>query len=860
MSLTPGTKLGPYEILGPIGAGGMGEVYRARDSRLSRDVAIKVLPPSFAGEPERLLRFEQEARAAGQLNHPNILIVYDIGTHQGAPYVVAELLEGDTLRQKMAGTHLSARKAIDYAGQLAQGLAAAHQKGIVHRDLKPENLFVTPDGRLKILDFGLAKLVIPGGSRPAASQLTEAPTQVETGAGVVMGTVGYMSPEQVRGQSADHRSDIFSFGCILYEMISGRRAFQGDSSVETMNAILKEEPPEVSQTRQDIPAGLERVVQHCLEKSPDERFQSARDLAFQIEALSSPSVTTTGGSKLAAAPRAWKTRPMVAAAGLLLALAAGVAAGRLTLGTPAPVSYNQLTFRQGTVSSGRFTPDGESVVYGAAWEGSPTEIFTARPGAPESRTLGLPSADVLSVSGAGEMAILLDARFTLGFQRSGTLARAPLAGGVPRQVLDDVQDADWAKDGSGLAVVRAVEGRYRIEYPIGKVLYETSTWVSSSRFSRDGRKIGFIDHPLSGDNRGRIAVVELDGKMKVLTEPFNSAEGLAWSPDGSEIWFTAGKTGNLLSLYAVDLAGHLRMVAGMPVSLSLYDVAVNGRILVARNNWRRGILGLAPGENLERDLSWLDWTRPSDLSADGRNLLFDEQGQGGGPAYSVYLRKTDGTPAVKLGEGYSLALSPDGRWAATTPVDNADRITFVPTGAGEAKTVSLAGLSTGNTSWHPDGRRLLLLAAEANHVPRLFVLDQAGGAPKPITEEEPGINGAISPDGKWIAVGSLSSPGRIIPFEGGQARPLRGVNAGDFILRWSDDGRAVFVTRPAGLPARIERVDVATGQRTPWKELMPIDRAGLVDVGYFQISADGRSYVYSYRRNVSTLYVGTGVR
>jgi Tol biopolymer transport system component len=860
MSLPPGTSLGPYEILGPIGAGGMGEVYRARDQRLSRDVAIKVLPPSFLGDPDRLMRFEQEARAAGQLNHPNILVVYDIGTHGGAPYVVEELLEGETLRQRMAGAALPARKAIDYARQIAEGLAAAHQKGIVHRDLKPENLFVTHDGRLKILDFGLAKLVVSGGSRPAASQMTEAPTQVETGAGVVMGTVGYMSPEQVRGQAADHRSDIFSFGCILYEMISGRRAFQGESSVETMNAILKEEPAEISQTRQDLPPGLERVVQHCLEKSPDERFQSARDLAFQIDALSSPSSTSIGGAKFAAAPRAWKARPAVAAAAVLLTLAAGVLAGRMTLRSPAPVEYSQLTFRQGTISSGRFTPDGETVVYGAAWEGSPTELFTARPGAPESRSLGLPSADLLSVSASGEMAILLAARYTLGFQRTGTLARAPMAGGVPRQVLEDVQDADWAPGGSELAVVRAVAGRYRLEYPIGKVLYETSLWMSSSRFSRDGGRIGFIDHPLAGDNRGRIAVVDLLGKMQVLTEPFNSAEGLAWSPDGSEIWFTAGKQGNLLSLYAVDLAGHQRMVAGMPASLSLYDVASNGRILVARNSWRRGILGLAPGESVERDLSWLDWSRPSDLSADGSFLLFDEQGQGGGAAYSVYLRKTDGSPAVKIGEGYSLALSPDGRWAATTPVDKADRMIFVPTGAGEARTVMLDGLSIGTTSWHPDGRRLLVTALEAGHLPRLLVVDQERGAPRPITGEAPGINGSISPDGKWVAVSSQSGPGQLIPFEGGQGRPLPGVGAGELILRWSGDGRDLFVARPAGPMARIERVNVTTGLRSLWKELLPSDKAGLVDIGYYQTSADGRSYVYSYRRNMSALYVGVGVR
>jgi eukaryotic-like serine/threonine-protein kinase len=860
MSLTPGTQLGPYEILGPIGAGGMGEVYRARDQRLSRDVAIKVLPPSFLGDPDRLLRFEQEARAAGQLNHPNILVVYDVGTHGKAPYVVEELLEGETLRQKLAGAALSARKSVEYARQIAEGLAAAHQKGIVHRDLKPENLFVTHDGRLKILDFGLAKLVVAAGSRPSTSQMTEAPTQVETGAGVVMGTVGYMSPEQVRGQPADHRSDIFSFGCILYEMISGQRAFKGDSSVETMNAILKEEPPEISQTRHDLPPGLERVVQHCLEKSPDERFQSARDLAFQIDALSSPSAATTGGTKLHAAPRALKTRPLVAAAIVLLALAAGVVAGRMTLRSPAPVTYSQITFRQGIVSSGRFTPDQETVVYGAAWEGSPAEIFTARPGAPESRSLGLPSADVLSISGSGELAILLDARFAFGFQRTGTLARAPLAGGVPRQVLENVQDADWAPGGSELAVVRSVAGRYRLEYPVGKVLYETSRWASSPRFSRDGRRIAFVDHPLTADSRGRIAVVDLAGKLTVLTETFNTAEGLAWSPDGSEIWFTAGKLGNLQSLYAVTLAGRERMVAGMAASLLLYDVSANGRILIARDSWRRGILGLAPGESVERDLSWLDWSRPSYLSADGSIVLFDEQGQGGGPAYAVYLRKTDGSPAVKIGEGYSQGLSPDGRWAATVPLDKADRITFVPTGAGEARTLVLDGLSVGVTSWHPDGRRLLVAAAETGHLARLFVVDQERGAPKPITEEAPGINGSISPDGKWVAVASLSGPGRIVPFEGGEARPLPGVDAGDSVLRWAEDGRGLFVARRSGLPARIERVDVATGQRTVWKELLPIDRAGLVDVGRYFVSADGRSYVYSYRRNISTLYVGAGVR
>src|SRR6266571_3024626 len=290
MTIAARTRLGPYEILTPLGAGGMGEVYRARDTRLGRDVAVKVLPSSYADNKERLHRFQQEACAAGALNHPNILSIYDVGTHDGSPYVVSELLEGETLRQRISGAALAQRRAIDYALGIAHGLAAAHEKGIVHRDLKPENIFITKDGRVKILDFGIAKLTQADGSQ---SQ-TDIPTRrVVTDPGVVMGTVGYMSPEQVRGQKVDHRSDIFSFGAILYEMLSGRRAFHGESAADTMSAILKEDPPDLSDTNQNISPALERLVNHCLEKNPEARFHSASDLAFALEAISGSSGVST---------------------------------------------------------------------------------------------------------------------------------------------------------------------------------------------------------------------------------------------------------------------------------------------------------------------------------------------------------------------------------------------------------------------------------------------------------------------------------------------------------------------------------------------------------------------------------------
>src|SRR5262245_7528580 len=415
----------------------MGEVYRARDPRLGREVAIKVLPASFSADPDRMRRFEQEARAAGVLNHPNITAVYDIGSHEGAPYIVQELLEGVTLRSVLSRGRLSPRKAIDYAKPVADGLAAAHDKGIVHRDLKPENLFVTRDERVKILDFGLAKLIQRTEGGPASSLPTATPT---TETGIVMGTVGYMSPEQVRGKPADARTDIFSFGSILYEMLSGRRAFQGESAADTMLAILKDDPPDLSATNQNVSAGLERIVRHCLEKAPERRFQSAHDLAFNLETASG-----TSGVAPTAATAARPSRRMgwlvLAGAAAAVFLAAGFWAGKQMNRAPkaptAPLAmHTRVTFRRGNIRSARFTADGQNVVFGAAWGERPTEIFLARVGSPESRPLGIPGANILSVSPSGELAILLKKEDVFGTQGKGTLARVPLGGGAPRQILD----------------------------------------------------------------------------------------------------------------------------------------------------------------------------------------------------------------------------------------------------------------------------------------------------------------------------------------------------------------------------------------------------------------------------------------
>ena len=446
MALTPGTKLGPYEIQSALGAGGMGEVYRARDTRLDRVVAVKILPATLSSDPDRLQRFQHEARILSTLNHPNVLAIYDVGEQDGVRYLVSEFLDGQTLREKLAAGPLSRWRIVEYALEIAKGLAAAHEKGVVHRDLKPDNIFVTGDDRVKVLDFGLAKQAAAGPFDEAATMTGPVPTTP----GTVMGTVGYMSPEQVRGQVLDNRSDIFSFGAVLYEMASGKRAFRGESSIETMNAILKEDAPEISVTGTQVSPGLERIVRRCLEKKPEQRFQSASDLAFALEAMSG---TSTGSQPTVALakPVARKANTAWIVAGVLAAALAGVGVWMYAhRGAPSP-SFRQITFRSAYIRAARFAA-GFTIVYGGSINGAPMEVFSTRSDTFETQALK-PNADVLNVSRNSEMALSLDRKFDVLWVPTGRLAKAPVGGGSTRELLDDVTDADWNNDGSELAIV-----------------------------------------------------------------------------------------------------------------------------------------------------------------------------------------------------------------------------------------------------------------------------------------------------------------------------------------------------------------------------------------------------------------------
>ena len=864
MTLSAGTRLGPYEILAPLGAGGMGEVYRARDSRLQRDVAVKVLPSGLSSDPDRLRRFEQEARAAGVLNHPNILAIHDIGSHEGAPYIVSELLEGETLRERMGGSALPPRKALEIAIQITRGLAAAHDRGIVHRDLKPENLFITRDGHVKILDFGLAKLTLPEEAEPAG--MTNLPTTpAGTDPGKILGTASYMSPEQVRGQPAGHRSDLFTFGAILYEILSGKRAFRRETAVETMNAILKEDPPDLTETNRNLPPALERIVRHCLEKRPEDRFQSARDLAFDLEAVSN--VTAAGQAVAASGARAHRRRLKVALLGALIfaAIAAAFLTGRRT-GAPPPSplpGYQRLSFRRGTILSARFASDGNTVLYSAAWEGKPAEIFSTRPESPESRSMGFQDADLLGISSTGELALALKPRLEFGWMSRGTMARAPISGGAPREVAEDIQHADWSPDGRQIALIRWGPDRYRLEFPAGKVLVETAGWLSHVRVSPKGDRVAFAEHPQKGNDAGSISVVDRDGRRESLTDGWASLGGLAWSPDADEIWFAGARRGVDRALNAVDLSRKERVIAQLPGMLTLHDVFRDGRALLSLDNARREILVRRRGETEEGNLSWLEWSFPTAISDDGETILFNELGAGGGPGSGVYLRKTDGSPAVRLGDGFGVAISPDGRWALAIQGFAPPRLTLLPTGAGDPRPLDTGDLSPYFAGrWLPDGKRILYAAGEPGHGPRIYVQDTEGGKPRAISPEgiRAGYGNLVSNNGQWVAAFDPGQKAVLYPVEGGEPRPLPGAGVKDAMVHWSRDGRFIYSYVLGEIPARVDRLEVATGRREPWMEFLPPDSSGIIDIGPMLFTPDMKAYAYTYKSVLSNLYLVTGLK
>jgi Tol biopolymer transport system component len=866
MALTSGTKLGPYEIHSQLGAGGMGEVYRARDTRLDRVVAIKVLPASFAADAERLRRFEQEARSVAALNHPNILAVYDIGTYDSAPYMVCELLEGETLRERLLGGVLSSKKATELASQISHGLAAAHDRGIVHRDLKPENIFISKDGRVKILDFGLAKIAPSRSEANAGGRtLTSAPVSL-TEAGQVLGTAGYMSPEQVRGLEVDHRSDIFAFGAIFFEMLSGTRAFKRDTAAETMTAILKEDPPELTEINRSISPALERIVRHCLEKNPDQRFQSARDLAFNLEALSQYSSSSLGMiAKPTAVQRARRFQWLIAVLVVAFAAGLGYMVGHRAK-TSSEVTYHQLTFRKGTVLSARFAPDNRTVIYSAAWSGKDPELFSTRQDSIESRPVGLSQVDLLGISSKGEITISLKPTLLTGFFGTlGTLGRTPLTGGTaPREVLENVEWSDWSPDGENLLVVRTVGNDNRIEYPVGKVVYKVAVpaWISHPRISRDGKRIAFCQHGQRGDDRGSITIIDSDGGGTAKSfGDFASLYGLAWSPKDDEVWFTADPAVTTIArrLMAVTLSGRFRLLAAAPGDLTLHDVSPDGTAIITIDDRERKIFFSDSKDIQERELTWLDRAVLVALSPDGKQVLFHEGGKGGGSLGTIFLRKTDGSAAVRLGEGYGQSLSPDQKWALATTPTNPPRYLLIPTGAGEVTELKPTGIENVlPVGFAADGRQIVLIANEPGHQARDYLFDTASNKLQPLTPE--GTRGGVTPDGKFLVVRTNGQSGELIPVDtGSPIREIKGLQDKDRLIQVTADGADVFVAHYNGLSASIYRIHLDSGERQLVKTLEMRDPTGGFGVIRVLTTPDGQYFAYGTLRQLSELYLLQGL-
>jgi Tol biopolymer transport system component/predicted Ser/Thr protein kinase len=858
MTVRTGVQLGQFEVLAALGAGGMGEVYRARDTRLGREVAIKVLPAEVSADTERLRRFEKEARAASSLNHPNIVTIYEVERINSTSFIVMELVDGKTLREVLSEGALPVRKLLTNAVQIAEGLARAHSAGIVHRDLKPENVMVTKEGLVKILDFGLAKLAHP---ELEGGQLTQGATvSGGTSPGVVMGTVGYMSPEQASGHPVDFRSDQFSFGSLLYEMATGKGPFRRATAAQTLAAIIQDEPEPVVAVNPKVPAPLRWIVERCLAKDPEGRYASTKDLTRELATVRDHlSETLSGGIVAAAAPRRRMIIPLALA--VLAAVAGALWIGRsLQTGPPSQPRYQRLTFRRGGIPSARFAPDGRTVLYSAAWEGDPLRLFSTRIEDRESSRLELPDADLASVSSTGEMAILLDGRFTSG---RAVLARVPIAGGAPREVAEKIVAADWSPDGRQLAIIRRQSGRSRIEFPIGKVLYETTGALIGLRLSPKGKLIAFTE--VNVDRRS-IRVVDLSGRMTVVVRNERWANNrLGWSPDEREIWFTSADRLDpwVAPLRAASLSGRQRVVLRLPAWIRIQDTSRDGKVLITVMNMRARIFGATPGAE-ERDLSWHEGSFLRDLAADGSMVLFDEAGEGESRNV-IYVRKMDGSPAKRLGEGEAMALSPDRRWAAAVGPPTGERpglLVLLPVGVGQTRTLDLSGLGTDEwwARWFPDGKRLLVLALRKNRQLATYALDIERRTFREIAPAGADCS-TISPDSNQVACLDTEGKGVIYSLAGGRPRPIPGLLIGERAIQWSAQGDSLFVGNTDEIPVKVFRLDLSTGKRELWREIRPPETAGL-DTDSFNVhmSTDGRAYAYTAWYIPSDLYLVTGLR
>jgi eukaryotic-like serine/threonine-protein kinase len=845
------SRIGVYELQVLLGKGGMGEVYRARDTRLGRDVAIKILPERFKVDPERVGRFEREGKLLAALNHPNIGTLYGVEEADGKKALVLELVDGVVLADRIDSGPLPLKEALPIARQIADALDAAHEKGIVHRDLKPRNVGLTRDGIVKVLDFGLAKLVTGDDAEQHKSD-GEISTAGGTEEGAIRGTAAYMSPEQARGFPVDKRTDIWAFGCVLYEMLTGRRAFPGATYSDTVTRVLEYEP-DWTALPASTPPNIVRLLERCVEKEAKRRLRDIGDARIELDDALGTERSPAAATRAQPIHRRW--RALAIAAGVMLP--AGIAAA-LWLAQPVHASFEQLTFHRARIGGARFVSSGAAVVYSEASQGDALEISRLDfADSPLSRPLNYPVRSEVLAARAGELALSLNRRFVIGERFVGTLAIAPLGGGTPRETEENIEEADWDAAGTQLAVVRASDGltQSSIEFPIGRVLYKTNHSIRFLRVSPDGQRLAFVEEALARGVGGHLGIVDLNGKVTELTRDWDSVRGLAWSAGGHEIWYAAGAARSNRALRAVTLDRKERLVLDAPGSLTLWDITADGRVLLSRDEERRAVVAVRPGETIERDLSLFDDSGLVAISADGKWVLCGDRG-------FVFLRATDGSaPLQLLEDGLADDISPDGKEILAT-IEAGHTLVVVPKGTGNPRRLpKLEGFDVyRGAKWFPDGRRVLFTGSETGKDSRSYVQDVNGGLPKPLTPEDTrGL--AISPAGDMVAVvGGQPEEMSIWPMTGGQPRKVSGFKQDDRPVAWSSDGRSMWVFRRGEVPGNIYQLDLTSGERRLWKSLVPPDSAGVYSIVEFRITPKGDAYAYGYSRLLSQLYLVRGLK
>jgi hypothetical protein len=876
MRFAAGTHLGPFEILSSLGAGGMGEVYRARDTRLDRTVAIKLLPSELVTAPGRVERFRQEARAIARITHPNICTLHDVGEDGSAIFLVMEYVAGATLAERLEDGPLPVSLALRIAIGIADALDHAHRHGVVHRDLKPGNIMLTRGG-VKLLDFGLAKLKERDEQIPLETTASGRLTDV----GAIVGTIPYMAPEQLQGREIDARTDIFSFGVVLYEMVSGRRPFAGDSRVSLMAAIVSAEPPPLKSLQPQTPASFERLILRCLAKDPDDRWQTARDLAAELRWIAGDgSGTPTVASGTIRGRRRAALWGAVAGAAASAAVLATVVASMWP--APSVTQYLQATFRRGAVSAARFTPDGESVVYSASWEGQPYGAFLGRPFNPDARDLQLKDARIMSISRAGDMAVLFGPQNITSTFGARTLARIPMAGGARDDLLTGVVEADWIPGTDTLALVRDPGSNrpWTVEFPAGTIVHEApAAW--SLRVSPDGSRVAFFEGVLSDAPQSTITVIDRSGRKSTVASGWATGFGLAWAPSGAEVWFTATRPepGEYApSLHAVSLSGVVRHVHHSPDWLVLHDISVDGRVLLSRNTIAINLVCRQPGHTSDRDLTWAFAASVNGISADGRTIVFENALAAGVTSSSgnpvIMHRNVDGSPAIPIGEGAGAALSPDGKWVLALQGEN---LVLLPTGVGAMVTLPKGDVAhVGEAAWLSDSKQIVFTGRSASGTPRGYVQEIPAGLPRPVTPEGVALAGKAAVRDDASVLGRAGTSWVLFSIHGGDARPVAALKPEDMPLQWSHQGRYVYAVDNAQGTIHAEgqffegvrssavdvfRVEFATGSRTLWKTLAPFDPVGVEDMRETLVmTPEAQSYCYSYMRRLGDLFVVEGLK